>query len=155
MELTGVRCKSKNQETFLVLDPLMKINFRGSWIISSEVWFDQSPKKPNHVLWCIEFWFGKSPRGLGSSSNHVSWGQLFNNQQHSCYCYVLLPQLGTSLEKGMATHSSVLAWRIPWTEEPGGLQSMESWRVIDNWAANTFTFYHHNMDLAIRGPKML
>ena len=29
------------------------------------------------------------------------------------------------LEKGMATHSSTLAWRIPWTEEPGGLQSME------------------------------
>ena len=28
------------------------------------------------------------------------------------------------LEKGMATHSSVLAWRTPWTEEPGGLQSM-------------------------------
>ena len=28
------------------------------------------------------------------------------------------------LEKGMATHSSILAWRIPWTEEPGGLQSM-------------------------------
>jgi len=30
------------------------------------------------------------------------------------------------LEKGMATYSSVLAWRIPWTEEPGGLQSMGS-----------------------------
>ena len=29
------------------------------------------------------------------------------------------------LEKGMATHSSILAWRIPWTEEPGGLHSME------------------------------
>ena len=29
------------------------------------------------------------------------------------------------LEKDMATHSSILAWRIPWTEEPGGLQSME------------------------------
>ena len=28
------------------------------------------------------------------------------------------------LEKGMATHSSILAWRVPWTEEPGGLQSM-------------------------------
>ena len=28
------------------------------------------------------------------------------------------------LEKGMATHSSIVAWRIPWTEEPGGLQSM-------------------------------
>ena len=33
------------------------------------------------------------------------------------------------LEKGMATHSSVLAWRIPWTEEPSGLQSMGSQRV--------------------------
>ena len=33
------------------------------------------------------------------------------------------------LEKEMATHSSVLAWRIPWTEEPGGLQSMGSQRV--------------------------
>ena len=30
------------------------------------------------------------------------------------------------LKKGMATHSSILAWRIPWTKEPGGLQSMES-----------------------------
>ena len=33
------------------------------------------------------------------------------------------------LEKGMATHSSILAWRIPWTEEPGGLQFMGSHRV--------------------------
>ena len=33
------------------------------------------------------------------------------------------------LEEGMATHSSVLAWRIPWTEEPRGLQSMGSQRV--------------------------
>ena len=34
-----------------------------------------------------------------------------------------------SLEKEMATHSSILTWRIPWTEEPGGLQSMGSQRV--------------------------
>ena len=34
-----------------------------------------------------------------------------------------------SLEKGMATHSNILAWRIPWTEEPGRLQSMGSQRV--------------------------
>ena len=33
------------------------------------------------------------------------------------------------LDKGMATHSIILSWRIPWTEEPGGLQSMESQRV--------------------------
>ena len=33
------------------------------------------------------------------------------------------------LEKGMATHSSIVAWEIPWTEQPGGLQSMGSQRV--------------------------
>ena len=37
----------------------------------------------------------------------------------------------------MATHSSILAWRIPWTEEPGGLQSMDSQRVGHNWVTNT------------------
>ena len=36
------------------------------------------------------------------------------------------------LEKGMTTHSSILAWEIPWTEEPGGLQHMESQRVRHN-----------------------
>ena len=36
------------------------------------------------------------------------------------------------LEKGMATHSSILAWRIPWTEAPGGLQSMGSQRIGHN-----------------------
>ena len=44
------------------------------------------------------------------------------------------------LEKGMATHSSTLAWRIPWTEEPGRLQSMGLQRVRYDWATNTFTF---------------
>ena len=39
-----------------------------------------------------------------------------------------------SLEKEMATHSSTLAWKIPWTEEPGSLQSMGSQRVGHDWA---------------------
>ena len=42
------------------------------------------------------------------------------------------------LEKGMATHSSILYWRIPWTEEPDELQSMRSQRVRHNWGTNTF-----------------
>ena len=41
------------------------------------------------------------------------------------------------LEKGMATHSSILAWKISRTEEPGGLQSMRSQRVGYEWATNT------------------
>ena len=45
------------------------------------------------------------------------------------------------LEKGMATHSSILAWRIPWTEEPGRLQPMRSQRVRHNWETKTYTFH--------------
>ena len=42
------------------------------------------------------------------------------------------------LEKGMATHFSILAWRNPWAEEPGGLQSMGLQRIRGNWVTNTF-----------------
>ena len=51
-----------------------------------------------------------------------------------------VPSLGWEelLEKGMATHSNILAWRIPWTEEPGGLQSMGLQRVIHERATKTF-----------------
>ena len=51
------------------------------------------------------------------------------------------------LEKGVAIHSSILAWRIPWTEEPGGLRSMGSQRVRHDWATNTF----NDNDLSPKG----
>ena len=41
------------------------------------------------------------------------------------------------MEKGMEIHSSILAWRIPWTEKPGGLQSVGSLRVGYDWTTNT------------------
>ena len=44
----------------------------------------------------------------------------------------LIPGWGRSSGEGNATHSSILAWKIPWTEEPGGLQSMGSRRVRYN-----------------------
>ena len=44
----------------------------------------------------------------------------------------LIPESGRSLEKEMATHSNILAWRIPWPEEPGRLQSMGSQGVGHN-----------------------
>ena len=49
-----------------------------------------------------------------------------------------------SLPKAMAPHSSTLAWRIPWMEEPGGLQSMGSLRVGHDWVTSLslFTFMH-------------
>ena len=48
---------------------------------------------------------------------------------------------GNPLEKGMATYSSIFAWRIPWTEKRGGLQSMGSQRVRHDWMTNTFTSF--------------
>ena len=47
------------------------------------------------------------------------------------------------LEKAMAPHSSTLAWKIPWTEEPGGLQSMGSLRVRHDWATSLSLFTFH------------
>ena len=44
------------------------------------------------------------------------------------------------LEEGMITHSNILAWRIPWLEKPGGLQSMGSQRVGQDWATKHSTF---------------
>ena len=43
------------------------------------------------------------------------------------------------LEKEVATHSSILAWEIPWTEEPGGLQAMGLQRVWHNWVTKQQT----------------
>ena len=60
------------------------------------------------------------------------------------------------LEKGMATHSSILAWKIPWTEELGRLQSMGSQRVRHDWAANTFTFhFFHAIVCSIKNKNIL
>ena len=52
--------------------------------------------------------------------------------------------LWTPLEKATATHSSTLAWKIPWTEEPGKLQSMRLLRVRHDWVTSLslFTFLH-------------
>ena len=50
-----------------------------------------------------------------------------------------VPGLGSSLENEIATYSSILPWKIPWTEEPGSLQSMGLQIVGHNRATNTFT----------------
>ena len=47
---------------------------------------------------------------------------------------ILSPLSNSSLEEGVTIHSSILAWRISWTEEPGGLQSMASQTVRHNWS---------------------
>ena len=54
------------------------------------------------------------------------------------------------LEWKMAIHSSILAWKIPWTEEPGGLQSTGSQRVRHSWAQTYILSYYHEV-----GPTIL
>ena len=61
-------------------------------------------------------------------------------EQEICHCFHLSP----SICQAMAPHSSTLAWKIPWMEEPGRLQSMGSLRVGYDWATSLslFTFMH-------------
>ena len=70
--------------------------------------------------------------------------QVFNDMHHYVIIQRIFSTLKILLEKAMATHSSTLAWKIPWMEEPGGLQSMGSQRVGHDWATSLslFTFMH-------------
>ena len=57
------------------------------------------------------------------------------------------------LEKRMVTHSTILAWKIPRTKEPGGLQSMGCQRIRHNWVAN-FLFYFFRVSLSINKGRI-
>ena len=76
------------------------------------------------------------------------WQHIYLHQWIYRYAHIYTPyiylHLYIFLEKAMAPHSSSLAWKIPWMEEPGGLQSMGSLRVGHDWATSLshFTFLH-------------
>ena len=59
------------------------------------------------------------------------------------------------LDKGMATHSIILSWRIPWTEEPGGLQSMQLQRVGHDGVTNSSTSLLALNSITLRRPQWL
>ena len=78
----------------------------------------------------------------------ATWKAQYSKQRY-CYLGCLPPRhlpyyLKVESEKVMATHSSTLAWKIPWTEEPGRLQSMGLLGVGHNWTTSLslFTFVH-------------
>ena len=90
--------------------------FSGSWLVSLGLWGE---------------------RGTNISRRYrASWASLVAQTVKNLPAMqeTSVPSLGWEdpLEKGMATHSSILAWEIPWTEEPGGLESMGSQRVRHN-----------------------
>ena len=83
--------------------------------------------------WANSVFFFMNPGGIS--------GKEPTCQCRRCRRRVLSLDQEYPLEKEMATHSSILAWKIPWTEEPGGLRSMGSQRVGHDWA-NLHSQFH-------------
>ena len=77
-------------------------------------------------------------RKESDTTEQLNWTEL------AYYLLNIYRYMGFSSGSAMATHSSTLAWKIPWTEEPGRLQSMGSLRVRHDWATSLslFTFMH-------------
>ena len=90
-----------------------------------------APEPRNRNCW------GLVPQLLGSPSGSA-------RKESACNAGEQAWSLGLEdpLEKEIATHSSILAWEIPWTEEPGGPQSVGSQRVGHNWATCIWIYGH-------------
>ena len=114
------------------------------------LWYQELLSDPGWVI--LSLW--PSPRDTGHTERSYGWSHHSSNAGFSIWTCApfqvrhLPPFTFTfhfhSLEKEMATHSSVLAWRIPGTGEPGGLPSMGSHRVGHDWS-----------DLAAAAPPSL
>ena len=104
------------------------------------IYFSRGPSQPRHPtqVSCITGGF------------FIIWT---TTEAHNCVCiYIQIMALELTniyalilaSEKAMASHSSTVAWKIPWTEEPGRLQSMGSLRIGHDWATSLslFTFMH-------------
>ena len=95
--------------------------FSGEWASAVVV---PGYRAQTQQLWCV----GLAASRTAASSRTRDWTHF------SCIDRVPSLDQEDSLEQNMATHSSVLAWRIPWTGKPGGLQTMGSQRVRHDWA---------------------
>ena len=125
-------------------------------------WLDGSPTQWTWVWASSGRWWKTGKPGMLQSMGHTT-EKLHNNNSktpHLCKLFAFKFKFKSiflskflrwiwyvmlcKLEKAMAPYSSTLAWKIPCTEEPGGLQSMGSWRVGHNWATSLslFTFVH-------------
>ena len=114
------------------------------WSSSSNVsmCFDTSCFDRTLYFWCkslyLQFWKAISWYLFKCclSSSSLGFPGASDGKESACNAgdMGLIPRSEDLLEKGIATHSSILAWRIPWAEEPGGLRSTSSQRVGHDWA---------------------
>ena len=107
---------------------------------------------PIHLWWPCTVWFIASLSFASPLTMTRLWSMkgvfltctlIFLQQRETCNLFIC-SNLKFISEKAMAPHSSTLAWKIQWAEEPGRLQSMGSQRVGHDWAAwlSLFTFSH-------------
>ena len=92
----------------------------------------------SYSLWCAGFW-----KFLSGARQLRGFMESLKSELCASWCLICII-LRLLLEKAMAPHSSTLAWKIPWVEEPGGLQSVGLQRVGHDWVTSLslFTFMH-------------
>ena len=111
-----------------VIHPDGEYDMRNS---SADIW---SVGGPSQAEWLKSMAVLSDAYGTWSSSPTALWLYLWLEQVILPWCSHFSSSIEWRLEKGMAAHSSVLSGRIPWTEEPGGLQFMWLQRVRHDWS---------------------
>ena len=104
----------------------------GPWSLEAQFMESRSdlatgPQQPSASRWQ---WNTSRVAQIKHSATRI--GQLASCADPAAVCFCLQPFMGNSGE-GKAPHSSTLSWEVPWTEEPGGLQSMGARRVGPDW----------------------
>ena len=134
---------------------------KARWNIPDEVAYMlhvQAPRTGFRMTWILTWWTCslsgcRKCYDYGVSLGHTLVPQVVKNPPAMQETSVRFLGWEVPLEKGIATHSSILAWRIPWIEEPGGLQSIVLQRTGHNWAVSTFTF-HFSMHTSYNFPAV-
>ena len=109
--------------------------------------YSEKSERPTGGLWLVGFTLRKNDSTIyhGISFCIIIPFAKMSGKKQTTLIFMCYMAFGSNL----ATYSSILAWRIPWTEEPGDLQSIHLQRVGHNWATNSFTFAYVNPSLTI------
>ena len=112
-------------------------------LVCYDSWDHKELDMTEWLNWTERLHFTSLHMGVSGSTGASPVAQMLNNLTPMQETRVWSLGQEDPLEKGVPTHSSIFAWRIPWTKEPCGLQSMGLQRVGHNWVTNTFALSEH------------